>query len=269
MSGLILPNNPNKPYKDYFKAEKTFIGVPESGGFRGPCDGAPLRLDSDDEGYKMWYGIPSCVKTEWRYRLALVKKGTTQRAMISTTEISSVHVHPLSNGLIRHIIHLNRYPERGLAATFWKGEPRAKYYPRYELAREFPELLKQRVIVMDARKDFTTTFFILQSEANRLVNHLINSTGNPDWRDSFSVCYGGSSHKVDNSISAVMDGSATPGDDGVGHGTGVSEPGMIEGENRSVNGDPTKVNPNWTIVNEAGRGNYLFFLFGRFTKCDF
>jgi hypothetical protein len=36
------------PYKNSFKAVKTFIGVPETGGFRRVCGGVPLRIDSDD-----------------------------------------------------------------------------------------------------------------------------------------------------------------------------------------------------------------------------
>ena len=158
--------------------------------------GVPLRVDADNIGYKLWYGIPSCQKRELRHRLSLQKKDTRHRANISLTEISTVDVHTLPSGLFRHIIHLHRYPERGLCATFWTGEhdQKATYHPRYMLARHFPDLLKHRIIVLDASRDYRRTFCILQQQTTILIDHLRESTGNRGWRDPFSVCHGGTSH---------------------------------------------------------------------------
>ena len=211
-----------------------------------------VRIDAAEEGYKFWYGIPTCQRRDWRYRLSLQKQGTRHRANIALTEISTVHVHALPNGLFRHIIHLDRYPERGLGATFWtgEGEQKADYYPRYMLARHFPDLLKHRLIVLDASRDYKRTFLILQQQATILVDHLRESTGNHEWRDPFSICHGGTSYNensfdaavataatrkddvgIGNGVSGpgMSGGSVSTGDDGGADGTGVSGPGVIEG----------------------------------------
>jgi len=197
------------PYKDCFRAVKVFVGVPEPGGIGGGC-GVPLRIDAEDEGYKLWFGIPTCVKREWRYRLSLQKRGTRHGANIALSEISTVHVHQLPNGLFHHTIYLDKYPERGLSATFWTGEgdKKAIFYPRYMLARHFPDLLQHRLIVLDASRDYRRTFLILQQQATILIDHLRQSTGNREWRDPFSICHGRTSYN-ENSFDAAVATAAT------------------------------------------------------------
>src|SRR5271169_4816028 len=102
-------------------------------------------------------------------------------------------------------------------------EKRARFYPHYMLAREFPELLKHRRIIINSKKDFSHHFFILQYQADILVNHLTQSTELDIWRDSFDICYIDEGHK---------------GDDGVGFDiTEISESDVTDGTMIGQNDD--------------------------------
>ena len=113
--------------------------------------------------------------------------------MISTTEISHIHIHT-DKQCTRYTIVLQAYPTRRLSAVeFRRDETEGKYwYPisAAETLHYHSILLRYRIVVLttECPDRLYRMFDIMRKDCERLVKTLRQTTGNNYWADALVMC---------------------------------------------------------------------------------